>query len=50
VELPATADVDDIDAEQRNGMLTVCVKKLPTAHAKRIDVKTSRRELVGATR
>ena len=50
VELPATADLDDIAAEQCNGMLTVCVKKLPTAHAKKIDVKTSRRELAGATR
>lgn len=42
IELPATADLDDIEAEQCNGVLTVCVKKLPTAKSKRIDVKTSR--------
>lgn len=42
VELPATADLDHIDAEQTNGVLTVSVKKLPTARSKKIDVKTSR--------
>ena len=39
VELPATANLDDIEAEQRNGVLTVCVKKQATAKAKKIGVK-----------
>ena len=50
VELPSTADVDDVIAEQANGVLTVRVPKVPTAKAKKIDVKSTRRILAGAPR
>ncbi|MHC4908531.1 MAG: Hsp20/alpha crystallin family protein [Planctomycetota bacterium] len=39
VELPSTADLDTIEAEQSNGVLTISIEKLPTAKAKRIEVK-----------
>jgi HSP20 family protein len=39
IELPVTADVDEIDAELTNGVLTVCVKKLETARTKKVEVK-----------
>jgi HSP20 family protein len=45
IELPATADLDDIEAEQRNGVLTIRVKKQP-AQSKRVEVKT--REMAGS--
>jgi HSP20 family protein len=50
MELPVTADVDQIDAELVNGVLTLHVKKLATAQAKKIDVKPAKRELAGAGR
>jgi HSP20 family protein len=46
IELPATADLDKVTAEQVNGVLTVTVTKVPTAKAKKIQVKG--RELVGS--
>ena len=47
LELPATADLDNVSAEQSNGVLTICVKKLPTAQAKKISVKAPKREMAG---
>lgn len=47
VELPTTADLDSITAEQSDGVLTLGVKKLTTAHPKKIDVKIPKRELAG---
>lgn len=49
VELPASADLDSIDAEERNGVLTVHVKKMPVSKAKKISVKgTAGKKLAGA--
>lgn len=47
IELPPTADLEKIEAEQSNGVLTVCVKKQPTAKAKKVDIKPARK-LAGA--
>jgi HSP20 family protein len=41
VELPATADVESVEAEQRSGVLTIRVKKVPSAKARSIKVKPS---------
>lgn len=48
IELPSTADLDSISASQDDGVLTVEVKKLPTAQPKKIDVKMPKREFVGS--
>jgi HSP20 family protein len=48
VELPTTADLEDIDAECCNGILVIRVKKLSTAKSKKIDVKASRPMLAEA--
>jgi HSP20 family protein len=48
VELPATADLEHIEAEQRNGLLTITVKKAVTAKPKKIGVKAA--EKVGAAK
>lgn len=50
VELPSTADLDDVVAEQSNGVLTVRVKRVPTAKVKKIDVKSTKRTFAGAPR
>ena len=42
IELPPTADLEAIEAEQSNGVLTVSIGKLPTARAKRIEVRDAR--------
>ena len=41
IPLPATVDQQAVNAEYTNGVLTVTLKKTPTAAAKRISVKTS---------
>jgi HSP20 family protein len=49
VELPASADLEKIDAEERNGVLTVHVRKMPASQAKKISVKgTPAKKLAGA--
>ncbi len=41
IELPRSADLEHIEAEQRHGVLTVHVKKTAAAKPKAISVKTS---------
>ncbi|TVQ52102.1 MAG: Hsp20/alpha crystallin family protein [Phycisphaerales bacterium] len=44
IELPESADLDKIEAEQRNGVLTIHVAKQPTATSKQISVKGAKGE------
>lgn len=39
ITLPAAVDTNDVNAEFKNGVLTVTVRKTPSAQAKRIPVK-----------
>lgn len=39
IELPTTADLEKIEAEECNGVLTIKVAKQPAAHSKRVEVK-----------
>lgn len=52
IELGQTADMDEIEAENHNGILTIHVKKVPVAGSKKVAIKpgrtTKKRELVGA--
>ncbi|MHC4989865.1 MAG: Hsp20/alpha crystallin family protein [Planctomycetota bacterium] len=50
IELPETADVDDVAAEIRSGVLTIRVAKLTTAAGRHIPVATTKhreREMAG---
>jgi HSP20 family protein len=44
IELPDTADLDKIEAEQKNGVLTIRVAKQPTAKSKHISIKGAKGE------
>ncbi len=48
IELPESADLEGIVAEQRNGVLRVRVSKEPAAVSKKIDVKSTPKKLAGA--
>jgi HSP20 family protein len=48
IELPADADVESIEAEGRDGVLTIRVGKIPARKARKIDVKRPQRELLSA--
>jgi HSP20 family protein len=39
IELPDSADLDKVEAEQKNGVLTIHVAKQPTATSKHISIK-----------
>ena len=55
IELPNTADLDSVEAEQREGVLTIRVKKHPETTSRHIDVrnpktKEKRRQVAVASR
>jgi HSP20 family protein len=48
IELPSTADLDQIEAEETNGLLTIRVRKLPAAISRKIEIKATEGELASS--